>query len=156
MASAEKVEVQASKNKAEVQGELPPYCCAILVGSDGCLFVEERGEKAEVARGKRCCFGGKREKGEDPLTCIQRELIEEMNWNPPKLERKIDFYVDGELIAYFYEGEAPKDVSVLKFEESRGRYGVWVEWNDKNISPWHLCVLEAWKNDEQRADFKST
>jgi 8-oxo-dGTP pyrophosphatase MutT (NUDIX family) len=68
---------------------LPPYCCAILLCDPqqaACgtsrIFVEQRGANADVAANTLTCWGGKREPGEAPMTCIVRECTEEMGWAP--------------------------------------------------------------------------
>eukprot|EP00928_Gymnodinium_smaydae_P080223 TRINITY_DN63972_c0_g1_i1.p1 TRINITY_DN63972_c0_g1~~TRINITY_DN63972_c0_g1_i1.p1 ORF type:complete len:379 (+),score=72.49 TRINITY_DN63972_c0_g1_i1:45-1139(+) len=166
-------------------GSLPPYCCCILreYSSDD-ILLEARDDTAAVATGKLTCFGGKREKGEAALACIQRELLEELGYNPmlsnsnvgdpgsdsrvqiapsggwEGLRRAVDLYVDGKLIAWFFEAAAPARDAKLVYE--KGRSGVWLRngtigrdedatW--QRVSPWHRVVLEAWKRGERRADF---
>ena len=50
---------------------------------------------------------GKREPGEEPLAACMRELREEMQWEPERPQRACDLYVDGELIAWFFEATGP-------------------------------------------------
>ena len=125
---------------------LPPYCCIVL--------AEER-QQAKVAAGKLTCFGGKREAAEEPLSCVLRECREELGWAPPATPRRtVDLYVDGELIAWFYEAVAPSRDEPLTFEV--GRRGVWLgedELEHPQLSDWHASVLRARRRGEQRADF---
>jgi len=158
---------------------LPPYCCAILherggEGGAGHVLLEERSEGAKVAAGEFTCFGGKREDGESPLAAVQRELMEELGLYhygaaercgikrkradsvaAHALRRAVDLYVDGKLIAWFFEAEAPPRDAQLQYEE--GRRGVWLDaasaTSNPRLSPWHACVLRAWRKGERRADF---
>ena len=58
-----------------------------------------------------------------------------------------DQYVDGALIAWFYEAAAPARDAPLRFEE--GRSGVWLDVHSAidhpKLSSWHECVLRAWR-----------
>ena len=94
---------------------------------------------------------GSRDEGEDPETCCRRELREELGWEPPidePLTRVCDLYVDGKLIAWFFEAEAPPPETRLQFEP--GRKAIWARYDDLKMSPWHLCVLEARDRGETR------
>ena len=86
---------------------LPPYCCVILLSNpstgggvqrsahDDSLrcFVEVRDANAVKAAGHLTCFGGKRDAGEDPLDCIERECREEMQWVPKDLKLAVVLHV---------------------------------------------------------------
>jgi len=152
---AEIVSIRHGEAEREAWEDWPPYCCVILTGQGsnaGKIFVEERGGEASVAAGKLTCFGGKREQGELPSECITREAQEELAWLPrgPML-RVCDFYVDNELIAWFYEAQGPSQGDELSFEP--GRAGVWVDPCDERMSPWHASVLQARQLNKKRADF---
>ncbi len=138
------------------RGALPPYCCVLLhEASSGALLLEERPSSARHAAGQLTCFGGNREEGEGALECIKRECDEELGWVPSSLRRAVDLYVDGELIAWFYEAAAPSSDVELRYEEQRR--GVWCYPGDREmearLSPWHACVISAWRRGESRADF---
>mmetsp|Transcript_8952 Transcript_8952/g.18063 ORF Transcript_8952/g.18063 Transcript_8952/m.18063 type:complete len:175 (+) Transcript_8952:120-644(+) len=140
------------------QRALPPYCCIILAGEGGELLMEER-QQAKVAAGKLTCFGGKREAAERPLSCVLRECLEELGWTPATVpHRVVDLYVDGELIAWFYEAAAPSRDEPLTFEP--GRRGVWLSADEvlehPQLSDWHASVLRARSLGERRADFITT
>lgn len=138
----------------------PPYCCAILhERATGALLLEQRAPTARVAAGQLTCFGGKREAAEDELACIERELHEELGLPLDAvvrgLRRAVDLYVDGELIAWFYDAPAPPRTARFAFEAERS--GVWLQPTDEQaaarLSPWHAAVLDAWRRGESRADF---
>ena len=170
----------------DAHAELPPYCCCILHEATGAVLLEQRGTEAKVAAGQLTCFGGKREADEPPLDCITRELKEELGVaikaeaeaeaeveaeetvargakrakggvvtvRTPR--RAVDLYVDGELIAWFFEAPAPARDAPLAYEV--GRAGVWLdagEEDDARLSKWHAAVLKAWRRGERRADFET-
>jgi 8-oxo-dGTP pyrophosphatase MutT (NUDIX family) len=113
---------------------------------------------AAVAPLRLTCWGGKREPGEGAHACIVRECREELGGGgePTSLERVCDLFVDGRLVAWFYEGGGPvcpAEAAQLAFEEGRG--GAWVQAGDPRISPWHATVLAAWARGEPRADHRS-
>jgi rhodanese-related sulfurtransferase/8-oxo-dGTP pyrophosphatase MutT (NUDIX family) len=137
----------------------PPYCCVILhEEATGVLLMEDRIE-ATVASGSLCCVGGKREQDELAIECIRREAKEELGITllEDELQRTVNLYVDGTLTAYFYVCSAPPRDALLVFET--GRSGVWLTpddaENNARISPWHQCVLQAWRKNNVRADFVS-
>jgi dual specificity phosphatase 12 len=141
---------------------LPPYCCVILQEEEtGALLMEDR-INAKVASGKLCCFGGKRELHENPLQCIMREVKEELGveFNSKFFIRSVDLYVDNELIAYFYTYPSLSSEITALFIYEEGRNGVWLNYDDdtsleniSRISPWHQCVLDAWRKKLTRANF---
>ena len=129
---------------------LPPYVCVILhEEATGQLLLEQRPDDAAKAAGQLTCFGGTREDGEGAAACAVRECAEELGWAPPaaSLRRAVDLYVDGALIAWFYEAAAPARDAPLRFEE--GRSGVWLDVHSAidhpKLSSWHECVLRAWR-----------
>ena len=95
------------------------------------------------------------------MTAIQRECKEELGWVPNKLERALDFFVDGELIAWFWQptgdsagGLRFEDTSSLRFEHNVT--GIWLpqdELSTNEVSDWHRCVLEEWLQGKKRAEF---
>ena len=136
----------------------PSYCCAILQDTQtGWFLFEKRPESASVAPDALTCFGGKRDPRESPDACLLRELREELGWDAGAASRAVDLFVDGKLVAWFYVLEAPPRDVELSFEEERGYTGVWWDGKDKQleekISPWHRCVLEAFKEGRSRADY---
>jgi 8-oxo-dGTP diphosphatase len=144
--------------------ELPRYCCVILEEESDITgtawLLEGRPPDAAVAAGQLTCFGGKREPGEEPQTCILRECKEELGWQPLAVSRAVDLYVNGELIAWFYQATAPPRGLPLTLEA--GRRAVWVNAADVSpadglsLSSWHACVLLAHQAGQSRADFSSS
>lgn len=151
---------------------MPPYCCAILREPGGALLLEARPPDAAVAAGELTCFGGKREAGEDPADCVARECREELAFTLQSPSRAVDLYVDGELIAWFYEAGAPPREAARAKEA--GRRAVWLDGaslrsavegaaasprrvsvDGAMLSPWHECVLRAHAAGLSRADFVS-
>eukprot|EP00940_MAST-03C_sp_MAST-3C-sp2_P000279 g279.t1 len=144
----------------------PPYVCAMLIrqrktsagGREWCALFEKRGTDARVAAGQLTCFGGKVEDGETATEALRRELREEMDWEPAVLSPAVDLYVDGDYIARFYAAEGPSfDASAAQEED---REAVWLNAKDiadleSCVSPWHVCVFQAWTRGDSRAYFDS-
>eukprot|EP00668_Euglena_longa_P034556 GGOE01044379.1.p1 GENE.GGOE01044379.1~~GGOE01044379.1.p1 ORF type:complete len:161 (-),score=27.66 GGOE01044379.1:269-709(-) len=126
----------------------PAYCCAILYDS-GChqLLLEQRDASRPRAPGQLTCFGGQRERGEEPLGALLRECQEELQWQPRSPTRVCDLYVGHRLIAWFYLADAPEDRGVVVSEE--GSEAVWLRVEDTlahpKLSRWHREVLTAWQ-----------
>jgi serine/threonine protein phosphatase PrpC/8-oxo-dGTP pyrophosphatase MutT (NUDIX family) len=136
--------------------DAPPYCCAILRDPSGELLLEWRPVSAAVAAGKLTCFGGKREAGETAEACLMRELREELDWSPAAAPRRVvDLFVEGRLIAYFYEAAAPRSDEPLRLEAGREavRLQPAAALRDDRLSEWHAAVLRAWQRGASRADF---
>ena len=128
----------------------PSYCCAILQDTQtGAFLFEKRPESASVAPDALTCFGGKRDPRESPDACLLRELREELGWDAGAASRGprgTASWLPGSTEA------PPRDVE-LSFGE---RHTVWWEARTsslKKISPWHRCVLEAFKEGRSRADY---
>jgi len=124
---------------------LPQYACAILEDAEGRLLMESRPEDARLAAGRLTCFGGRREAGETPEECLRRELREELSWEPGTLEKRVELWVAGELVAWFYHAEL--DVAVDQLRVATGHEAVLVsrrERPDLPVSPWHAAVIGAW------------
>lgn len=124
---------------------LPQYVCAILEDGDGRLLLEARPEDARLAAGQLTCFGGRREAGETPEQCLRRELREELNWEPGSIEKRVELWVAGHLMAWFYHVILDKPVDQLSVPE--GHQALLIsphELTDLPLSPWHAAVLDAW------------
>jgi len=123
----------------------PQYFCAILEDPDGRLLLESRPDDARLAAGKLTCFGGLRESGEAPEACLRRELREELNWEPRTVAKRIELWVAGELIAWFYHAEL--GVGIDQLRPAPGREARLVSHEglpSLPVSPWHAAVLRAW------------
>lgn len=123
----------------------PQYVCAILEDSEGRLLLESRPDNARLAPGRLTCFGGQRDAGENPEACLRRELLEELNWEPRTLEKRVELWVAGELVAWFYH--AILDVGVDQLHVAPGHKAqlvARVALADIPLSPWHAAVLGAW------------
>lgn len=127
----------------------PKYACAILEDAAGRLLLESRPADARLAAGRLTCFGGRREAGETPEECLRRELREELAWEPRKLEKQVELWVAGDLVAWFYH--ARLDVGLHQLRVAPGFEALLVsprEISDLPVSPWHAAVLSAWINGQ--------
>jgi 8-oxo-dGTP pyrophosphatase MutT (NUDIX family) len=132
-------------------GDWPEYCCAIIVGPDGRLLLESRPLAARHAAGSLTCFGGRREPGETPRACIERELREELD-TPVELDASppaVTLLGDAErAIAWFYTGRVSETAPACL---TPGHAAVWVgpgALPGERMSPWHAAVLVAWRRGE--------
>jgi 8-oxo-dGTP pyrophosphatase MutT (NUDIX family) len=106
--------------------------------------MEKRPAHKEHAPGLLTCFGGARERGEEPDTCIRRELLEELGCAADSLEPCVRLLGEGgRAIAWFYRGPAPApDVRALE----PGCRAVWAAWEDLlvlPVAPWHMAAMSA-------------
>jgi 8-oxo-dGTP pyrophosphatase MutT (NUDIX family) len=124
---------------------LPKYVCTILEDREGRLLLESRPDDARLAAGRLTCFGGRREAGETPEKCLRRELREELSWEPRTLEKRVELWVAGELVAWFYHGVL--DVGIDELRVAPGCKALLVprlQLPEHPVSPWHAAVLGAW------------
>jgi len=125
----------------------PKYVCAILEDPEGRLLLESRPEDAQLAAGRLTCFGGRREEGETPEGCLRRELREELAWEPQKFEKRVELWVAGDLVAWFYHAVLNVGIDQLRIEPGYSALLVSQrELPDLPVSPWHAAVLGAWLN----------
>jgi len=123
----------------------PQYVCAILEDSDGRLLMESRPHNARFAPGRLTCFGGRREADESPEECLRRELREELDWEPRAFDKRVELWVAGDLIAWFYH--AVFDIPVDELRVTAPHQCTLVsraELPNLPVSPWHAAVLVAW------------
>jgi 8-oxo-dGTP pyrophosphatase MutT (NUDIX family) len=123
----------------------PQYVCAILEDAEGRLLLESRREDARLAAGRLTCFGGRREAEEAPEECLRRELREELSWEPRTFEKRVELWVAGELVAWFYH--ALLEVALDQLRVAPGHKALLVSrlaLADLPVSPWHAAVLDAW------------
>lgn len=125
--------------------KLPKFVCAILEDGEGRLLLESRPDDARLAAGRLTCFGGRREAGETPEECLRRELREELMWEPRTVEKQVELWVAGELVAWFYH--AALDVGIDELRVAAGYSALLIsrlELSGLPVSPWHAAVLAAW------------
>ncbi len=123
----------------------PKYVCAILEDAEGRLLLESRPDDARLAAGRLTCFGGRREAGETPEMCLRRELREELNWEPRAIEKQVELWVAGDLVAWF--NHAVLDVGIDQLRVVQGYKALLVarsELSGLPVSPWHAAALSAW------------
>jgi 8-oxo-dGTP pyrophosphatase MutT (NUDIX family) len=123
----------------------PQYVCAILEDPEGRLLLESRPDGALLAAGRLTCFGGRREAYETPEECLRRELREELNWEPRTIEKRVELWIAGDLVAWFYH--AVLDVEPEQLDIAPGYQALLVprqELSSHPVSPWHAAVLGAW------------
>lgn len=147
-------ELRMAKSDFELMmDDWPEYSCAILEDGEGRLLLEERPDSARFAAGKLTCFGGRREAGESPEQCLRRELREELNWEPARVDRCVELWIAGAPKAWFFHATlvAPFDLSKI----APGHRGVFVSKESLPqlpVSPWHAAVLAAWLAGETRVE----
>lgn len=141
--------LQMNVDLAAVRVAAAPFSCAILRRGDKVL-AEVRGADAQAAASKLTCYGGKREKGENSVQCVVRELHEELGWAPDHIpdEPACSLLVDGYLIAHFYEASVDRTDFVTE-----GRAFEFVDESDDRWSAWHARVLEARRRGDAVAIF---
>jgi len=77
------------------------------------------------------------------------------SWGPLDWGNQVcELYVNGKLVAWFYEAVGPLPRQQLFF--ASGRQGIWVQSSDARLSAWHACVIAACKQGLSRADFDTT
>jgi 8-oxo-dGTP pyrophosphatase MutT (NUDIX family) len=105
--------------------------------------MEHRPTNARHAAGLLTCFGGRREEGEHPDACIRRELLEELGWASPDLNLVVRLVVGGEVLAWFYVGEAPRRAP-SRLEVGHGVVLLVVNdlWTNR-VSRWHQAAIRA-------------
>lgn len=127
----------------------PHYVCAILEDRQGRLLFEKRPVEARLAAGRLTCFGGRRESGETPEQCLRRELREELDWEPREFQDRVELWIAGELMAWFFGARLDVDIAQLRVHQ--GHEAVLVARQDfakLPISGWHRAVLDAWLRGE--------
>ncbi|MFN0053753.1 MAG: NUDIX domain-containing protein [Planctomycetales bacterium] len=131
----------------------PQYACAILVDRLGRLLLESRPSDAPHAAGQLTCFGGRREPEETPEECLRRELQEELGWSPGTIAKRVELWVAGEPIAWFYQ--ATLEVVLADLQVVPGREALLVARESLAtlpVSPWHMAVLDAWCEGRDRVE----
>jgi 8-oxo-dGTP pyrophosphatase MutT (NUDIX family) len=121
---------------------LPDYCCAIIQNRLGWILLQLRPSTARFAANQLTCFGGMRKSDEDPMTCLRRELNEELSWLPDAAEECCQLWQGDHFIAQFYR--ALCDRTTISAEP--GHCPLWAPWKSLPglpLSPWHRQVLAA-------------
>jgi 8-oxo-dGTP pyrophosphatase MutT (NUDIX family) len=130
----------------------PEYCCALLSDRRGWLLLQLRPPGARHAPDQLCCFGGRREAGEDADACLARELREELGIAPASARACCELWTGERLVARFYRVAAPVERAALRVEAgSLAIFAPWPSLPGLPLSPWHRLVLEAVAGGEARA-----
>lgn len=131
---------------------LPAYCCAILLDRSGRLLLERRPVDDADAPGRLTCFGGGREPEENPVTCLRRELLEEIGFAVGIASHVLTLHTPAGP-AWFYLADGPEPDAVTAREP--GHEAVWLDraallkaplanWHDAALRAWHSGEPEAW------------
>jgi 8-oxo-dGTP pyrophosphatase MutT (NUDIX family) len=131
---------------------MPEHACAILIDDCDRLLLQLRPPWARHAAQQLCCFGGKREAGEDAVGCLARELAEELGWRPSAAKAAVDLRRGARFIARFFHVVLPTGTtlvvepgSVLVRASASALPGL-------PLSPWHQAVLSAWCHGRELVD----
>lgn len=98
------------------QDDRPKVAIAILHQGDRFLMQLRDDIPGIVYPGHWALFGGHLEPGETIDTAIQRELSEEIGYNPPQLN-PFGCYSDTQVIRYVYQGVLPVTLEELVLKE---------------------------------------
>jgi 8-oxo-dGTP pyrophosphatase MutT (NUDIX family) len=129
----------------------PEYCCAVILDRRGWLLLQLRPAHARHAPDQLCCFGGRREAGEDAAACLARELREELGLTPESAVACCDLWKAERLVARFYRVGPQVDRAALRVEAgSSAVVAPWPSLPGLPLSPWHRLVLDAVARGEQR------
>lgn len=129
----------------------PDYACAVIEDASGRLLLELRRAQAQHAADHLTCFGGRREADESDRACLLRELDEELQWMPTRMEPCCELWQGPTFIARFFRCDVPG--GTLRTEP--GTCAVWAPWQSLPglpLSPWHRHVLSAVQRREPRVD----
>ena len=121
----------------------PVWCCAILRDLRGRFIFERRPSHEIDAPGMLTCFGGGREAGEEPETCLRRELVEELGWRAGALELCV-VLTTPKGVAWFYRGAGPEEGTVTALEA--GYVAEWIEpaaLAAAGVGGWNLAAIDA-------------
>jgi 8-oxo-dGTP pyrophosphatase MutT (NUDIX family) len=122
----------------------PEYCCALLRDRRGWLLLQLRPPGARHAPDQLCCFGGRREAGEDAGACLARELREELGVTPTSATPCCELWQGERLVARFYRVGPVVERAQLRVEA--GSLAVFAPWSSLPglpLSRWHRLVLNA-------------
>jgi 8-oxo-dGTP pyrophosphatase MutT (NUDIX family) len=129
----------------------PEYACALIIDARGWLLLQLRPSTARHAPSQMTCFGGRRELNETALTCVRREIYEELAWPIDECVPVGELWKGSRFIARFFR--ACYQAAPLRTEPGHG--AVWVPWaalRGLPVSPWHMAMLEALHAGRQRTD----
>jgi 8-oxo-dGTP pyrophosphatase MutT (NUDIX family) len=125
--------------------QAPEHACAILVDPRGWLLLQLRPTTARNAPDRLGCFGGKREGAEDARACLDRELREELGWQPRDPRPVVELRRSERWIATFFVADIP-DEARLTIEA--GSYAVrapLAALPGLPVTSWHAAVITAWR-----------
>lgn len=133
------------------ESDWPQYCCAVMRSTRGRLLVELRPPASHTSKRRLTCFGGGRERGESPGSCLRRELREELKWDETLIDSlaltpRVALRSPSRLIAWFYVAGVGLDEGVMIHPEP-GYEPLWMDEGelllDPRLSTWHAAAIEA-------------
>jgi 8-oxo-dGTP diphosphatase len=141
-------------------------CKAVIIDSAGRYLMQLRDDIPRIAYpGHWCLFGGAIEAGEDDLTGMRRELLEELAFEPSLLTPTMRFEYSipqhGVRIRRVAVFETKIDDSEIKdLVLSEGAEMRFLSWRDLSLQdkvvPWDLCMVMMHANVLPNADLLSS
>jgi 8-oxo-dGTP pyrophosphatase MutT (NUDIX family) len=122
---------------------LPRYSCGIITDARGWFLLQLRPPTARVAANACTCFGGARHDHETAERCLQRELREELRWQPTHFSFACALWRADDYIAAFYHCPMLHSHDVQTEPDHIAVWAPAVCLPALPLSPWHDAVLRA-------------